>query len=131
MQGARAIVNISAVHQTFPVDYMWLRMKSAALNNQVFVIYVNRSGDYFSGHSAVFNPRGNIVISAKTEAEILSTGIDLDEVKVWRREERIYKNRRPQLYRTITKQEKGKKCLYKRMLIHMTGEGGCNEIHKL
>ena len=107
LQGARLIVNISAVPQTFPVDYMWLRMKSAALNNQVFVIYANRPGDYFGGYSAVFNPRGDTVISAKTKGKILKTEIDLDEVKIWRKVERIYKNRRPKLYREITKQEKG------------------------
>lgn len=108
LQGARVIINISAVPKTFPVDYMWLRMKSAALNNQVFVIYANRPGNYFSGHSAVFNPRGETVISAKTKARILKTEIDLDEVKMWRKEERIYKHRRARLYREITSQRKGK-----------------------
>lgn len=107
LQGARVIVNISAVPKTFPVDYMWLRMKSAALNNQVFVIYANRPGDYFAGHSAVFSPRGDIVTSAKTKDQILKTEIDLDDVKEWRKEERIYRNRRPQLYRNITGQRKG------------------------
>lgn len=108
LQGARIIVNISAVPQTFPVEYMWLRMKSAALNNQVFVVYVNRPGDYFSGHSAIFNPRGDTVISTKSKPNIIKTEINLDDVKVWRKEESLYKNRRPQLYRTITKHRTGK-----------------------
>lgn len=107
LQGARVIVNISAVPQTFPVEYMWLRMKGAALNNQVFVIYANRAGNYFSGHSAVFSPKGDILISAKRKDHILRTVIDLDDLKLWRKEERIYKNRRPQLYRNITGQRKG------------------------
>jgi len=107
LQGATLIVNISAVPRTFPVDYMWLRMKSAALNNQVFVIYANRPGSYFGGHSAVFSPRGDTVISAKTKVNILKAEIDLDEVKSWRKEERIYRNRRPRLYRKITKQSTG------------------------
>ncbi|UCH81844.1 MAG: carbon-nitrogen hydrolase family protein [Nitrospiraceae bacterium] len=108
LQGAQLIVNISAAPQTFPVEYMWMRMKSAALNNQVFVIYANRPGDYFSGHSAVFNPRGETVISAKTKDRILKTEIDLDEVSNWRKEERIFRNRRTRLYREITRQRKGK-----------------------
>lgn len=107
LQGAGIIVNISAVPQTFPVDYMWLRMKSAALNNQVFVIYANRSGDYFSGHSAIFSPRGETVMSAKTHDQVLNAVIDLDEVKVWRKEEPLYRNRRPRLYRAVTGQKKG------------------------
>jgi predicted amidohydrolase len=106
LQGARVIVNLSAVPKTFPVDYMWLRMRSAALNNQVFVIYANRPGDYFAGHSAVFGPRGDTVISAKTKGKILKTEIDLDDVRAWRKEEQIYKNRRPKLYRIITAREK-------------------------
>jgi omega-amidase len=107
LQGAPLIVNLSSVPRTFPVEYMWLRMKGAALNNQVFVIYANRPGDYFAGHSAVFGPRGDTVTSAKTKEKILRAEIDFDEVKAWRREERIYKNRRPRLYGEITKQIKG------------------------
>jgi predicted amidohydrolase len=83
-------------------------MKSAALNNQVFVLYANRPGDYFAGYSAVFNPRGDTVASAKAKEKIFKAEIDLDEVRTWRREERIYKNRRPRLYRRITKQLRGK-----------------------
>lgn len=105
LQGAPVIVNISAVPQSFPIDYMWLRMKSAALNNQVFVIYANRPGAYFSGHSAIFSPRGEAIISAKTKARILKTEIDLNEVKTWRKEERIYRNRRPRLYRDISQRK--------------------------
>ena len=107
LQGARLIVNISAAPRTFPVDYMWLRMRSAALNNQVFVIYANRPGEYFSGHSAIFGPMGNSVINAKAKDKILNAEIDLDDVKDWRKEERILKSRRPQLYREIIRQRKG------------------------
>ncbi len=107
LQGASLIVNISAVPRTFPVDSMWLRMKSAALDNQVFVVYANRAGDYFAGHSGVFGPRGDTVISAKTEPEVLKVEIDLDEVRAWRKEERIFRNRRPRLYREIARQKKG------------------------
>lgn len=108
LQGARVIVNVSAVPRTFPVDYMWLRMKGAALDNQVYVIYANRPGDYFSGHSAVFSPRGDTVASAKEKDEILKADIDLDDVKTWRKDERIYKSRRPRLYREITRHKKEK-----------------------
>lgn len=101
LRGAWIIVNISAVPGTFPVDYMWLRMRSAALNNQVFVVYANRPGEYFSGYSAVFNPRGETVISAKTKECVLKTEIDRDDVLQWRKEERIYQNRHPLLYRDI------------------------------
>lgn len=106
LMGAKVIVNISAVPKTFPVDYMWLRMKSAALDNQVFVVYVNRPGDFFSGYSGVFNPRGETVINAKDKEKILKTVIDIDEVSRWRKEERVYRNRRPVLYRQLTRQKR-------------------------
>ncbi|UCD36058.1 MAG: carbon-nitrogen hydrolase family protein [Nitrospiraceae bacterium] len=107
LKGALVVVNISAVPRTFSVDYMWLRMKSAALNNQVFVIYANRPGDYFAGHSAVFDPRGGVIASAGTGETIFSAEIDLDDARAWRKDERIYENRRPLLYRDITKQRTG------------------------
>ncbi len=103
LQGPKVIVNISAVPGQFPIEYMWLRMAGAAINNQVFVIYANRAGKAFSGNSAIFNPRGERIISAGKKEEILRVDIDLEEVERWRREEPIFKNRRPLLYREITK----------------------------
>ncbi len=55
LKGADLIVNISAVPREFPVDYMWRRFVGAAIYNQVFVVYANRPGRFFSGHSGVFS----------------------------------------------------------------------------
>ncbi len=101
LKGADLIVNISAVPKDFPVKYMWRRLAGAAINNQVFVVYANRPGDDFSGHSAIFNPRGDVLVSAGLEEAIIESDIDLDEVREWRLEEAIYPNRRPLLYRDI------------------------------
>ncbi|MEJ2682964.1 MAG: carbon-nitrogen hydrolase family protein [Candidatus Sulfobium sp.] len=103
LNGADIIVNISAVPRSFPVKYMWRRMQGAALNNQVFVIYANRPGEHFSGYSAVLNPQGDIVVHADDEEAVIQAEIDLDDVWTWRDEEVIYPNRRPLLYREITK----------------------------
>jgi predicted amidohydrolase len=105
LRGAEIIVNIAAVPKTFPVEYMWRRLSGAAINNQVFILYANRPGDYFAGHSAIFNPRGDILISAGHEETIIHAEIDLDDVKEWRNEENLYQNRRPLLYREITRRE--------------------------
>lgn len=106
LKGADVIVNISAVPGTFPVDYMWRRLAGAAIYNQVFVFYANRPGDFFAGHSAVFNPRGDIFVSAGSEEIIIEADIDLNEVQQWRSEEEIYPNRRPSLYREIADRHK-------------------------
>lgn len=101
LKGARVIINISAVPTDFPVKYMWLRMAGAALNNQVFVIYANRPGPQFSGHSAVFNPLGECIAAAKDREIVFETEIDMGEVAKWRKKEDLYNNRRPSLYREI------------------------------
>ncbi len=101
LRGAKAIVNISAVPKSFPVEYMWKRCMGAALYNQVFVVYANRPGDYFSGHSAIFDPRGSVIVSTGDDETTMHSEIDLDEVEKWRKEERIYENRHPYLYKDI------------------------------
>lgn len=101
LRGANIILNISAVPRSFPVDYMWRRLRGAAINNQVYVVYANRPGAHFSGHSAVFDPTGRVVASAGPENQILESRIDLEQVMHWRDEESIYPNRRPLLYREI------------------------------
>ncbi len=106
LKGADLIVNISAVPRAFPVDYMWRRLAGAAIYNQVFVVYANRPGLFFSGHSAVFNPKGDVLVCADSEDTIIKAHIDLNEVRRWRKEEEIYLNRRPLLYREIVNRHK-------------------------
>jgi predicted amidohydrolase len=101
LKGADLIVNISAVPKEFPVDYMWRRFVGAAIYNQVFVVYANRPGRFFSGHSGVFSPRGDILVSSGSKETIIEANIDLNEVHKWRNEEQVYPNRRPLLYREI------------------------------
>jgi len=101
LKGAGVIVNISAVPATFPVDYMWRRFVGAAIYNQIFVVYANRPGPYFSGCSAIFDPRGDIVVSSGSKETIIEADIDLNEIQRWRNEEKLYPNRRPLLYREI------------------------------
>lgn len=102
LRGAQVIVNISAVPKDFPLAYMRRRLTGAALNNQVFVIYANRPGPYFLGHSGIFAPDGDCLVSASEEEAVLRAEIDLCVLEEWRRTERIYSHRRPELYRAIS-----------------------------
>lgn len=106
LKGAELIVNISAVPKTFPVKYMWRRFMGAAIYNQVFVLYANRPGPFFSGHSAVFDPMGETVIKAGSKETILEADIDIKKARRWKNEEMIYPNRRPLLYREIVNRHK-------------------------
>jgi len=101
LKGTDVIVNISAVPVAFPVEYMWRRFAGAAIYNQVFIVYANRPAAAFSGHSAVFNPKGEVLASAGADEDIIETEVDIHEVRQWRMEEAIYPNRRPLLYREI------------------------------
>ena len=101
LKGADVVVNISAVPKEFPVSYMQRRLSGAAIFNQVFVIYANRAGPFFSGYSAVFNPQGEIIEKAGRGQTVFVSEIDLEEVGRWRKEEQIFPYRRPLLYREI------------------------------
>lgn len=101
LNGARLVVNISAVPAHFPVPYMRRRMQGAAVFNQYFVVYVNRPGPVFAGGSAVYGPHGEELLALGGGEEVVSVEIDLDMVESWREEEIIFPNRRPLLYRRV------------------------------
>jgi len=106
LRGADVVVNISAVPKEFPVSYMWRRLSGAAMFNQIFVIYANRAGPVFSGHSAVFNPQGETIEKAGRGQTVFESEIDLGAVGRWRNEERVFPYRRPLLYREIVNRHK-------------------------
>lgn len=103
LNGADIIVVISATPASFNSDYTWKRLVGGAFFNQIFVVYVNRPGDFFSGNSAVIDPRGNVLADAGKREAVIECEIDLDEMKSWRIEENIFENRRPLLYRDISR----------------------------
>lgn len=106
LKRADIIVVISATPASFDAEYIWKRLIGGAFFNQIFVVYVNRPGDFFSGHSAVIDPRGNVLVDAGKGETVIECEINLDEMKHWRREENIFENRRPLLYRDISRRHK-------------------------
>jgi predicted amidohydrolase len=106
LRGAQMAINISAVPAAFPVKYMHRRMVGAAIFNQLFVVYVNRPGPVFSGHSAVYSPTGETLAQAGGEPREISLEIDLAETAEWRDQERVYPHRRPLLYRRVSQRKK-------------------------
>ncbi|MCB2225393.1 MAG: carbon-nitrogen hydrolase family protein [Desulfarculaceae bacterium] len=106
LNGARLVVNISAVPAHFPVEYMRRRMRGAAAFNQYFVVYANRPGPVFAGGSAAYDPHGDELLSLGGGEEITSLEIDLDQAEAWREEELLFPNRRPLLYRRVASRNK-------------------------
>lgn len=106
LKGTNMIVNISAVPKEFPVEYMQRRLSGAAIFNEVFVIYANRPGPVFSGHSAVIGPQGQVIAKVGRKDAILETEIDLADIGKWREQEPIFAYRRPLLYREVVNRHK-------------------------
>lgn len=66
-------------------DYLWdARLKARAIDNQLFVVGVNRCGEIgnerYIGRSMVVSPRGEIIYACKNEEEIAPVELDLDEI---------------------------------------------------
>lgn len=66
-------------------DYLWeARLKARAIDNQLFVVGVNRCGavgnEHYIGKSMVVSPRGEITYACKDEEEIASVELDLDVI---------------------------------------------------
>jgi len=59
-------------------------LKARAIDNQLFVVGVNRCGDIgnerYIGKSMVVSPRGEIIHACKNEEEIASVELDLGEI---------------------------------------------------
>lgn len=87
----------SAVPQDFK-DINRRRVVARAMDNQLFVIYCNYTGDPYEGGSMVADPSGEILLEAGSEVGVYLETIDLEKVAYWRRYERIYDHRRPELY---------------------------------
>lgn len=74
-------------------------LKARAIENQAFVIGVNRVGDEpsasYAGGSAIYGPRGELVLDCGTAEGVFSADIDPQEVAVWRAAFPALKDRRP------------------------------------
>lgn len=80
-------------------------LKARAVENQAFVVAVNRVGagpdpdDVFSGHSMIIDPLGNVVLQAKEHEEgIFTAEINLEEVDRVRGQIPVFEDRRTDLY---------------------------------
>ncbi|MBB1080378.1 carbon-nitrogen family hydrolase [Limosilactobacillus sp. STM2_1] len=94
----------------FPAEWpaerisQWKRLVQArAIENQAFVVAVNRVGDdpdnHFSGHSIIADPLGNILVDAGEVEQVCYGVVDLTQIKAVRGPIPVFKDRRPALYR--------------------------------
>ncbi len=82
-QNAEVIVNIANWPVT-RIDHWRTLLKARAIDNQCFMIGVNRIGEdpynQYNGYSSIFDPMGNELVSVSNEEKIIYYEIDLNEV---------------------------------------------------
>ncbi len=90
----------------WPQDRMeqWeILLKARAVENQTFVVAVNRVGDdpdnHFNGHSLIINPLGQVILQASDDQEgIFTADLDLTQVDQTRGHIPVFDDRKPELY---------------------------------
>lgn len=84
------------------IDHWKLLLQARAIENQCFVVAVNRVGrdpnNVFNGHSMVIGPWGEQLNFEQTSEGIFYTEIDINEVDRVRRTIPIFEDRRKDLY---------------------------------
>ena len=77
-------------------------LRARAIENQFFMVACNRvgqSGDWsFFGHSAIYDPSGELMVGAGEEETLLTADIDLEAVDEVRRAITVFDDRRGDLY---------------------------------
>ncbi|MCH3922156.1 carbon-nitrogen family hydrolase [Limosilactobacillus sp.] len=80
-----------------------IMLQARAIENQAFVVAVNRVGDdpdnHFDGHSLVIDPLGKIIVGDGSGEQLYFADLDLDELKAVRGPIPVFSDRRPDLYR--------------------------------
>ena len=79
----------------------WITLLQArAIENQAYVIGVNRCGDdpwlNYPGRSLIVNPRGEIIVTAGSEEGTISATLELPELLAYRREFPVLADIRPE-----------------------------------
>jgi beta-ureidopropionase len=85
-----------------------IELRAHAIANGIYVVAPNRIGregekDYFGG-SVIYGPDGSELARAEDtgDDELITTDIDLDEIARIRRDRPFLRDRRPELYATLT-----------------------------
>jgi len=107
LKGSQIIFILSAIPKGF--EYLLnLRARARAQDNQLFIAHINRVGKdgdvQFCGLSKMVNPRGEVIAEASaTQEEVLIKVFELDMILKERKQERVAKSLRPEIYEYISR----------------------------
>ena len=106
MHGAEILFSPSATAAGLS-EHLWkIEQPAHAVANGYFIAAINRAGvelpwniGEFYGASYFCNPRGEIVAEAyRDKDEVLTAGLDLDQIAEVRKTWQFFRDRRPDLY---------------------------------
>ncbi|WP_017381977.1 carbon-nitrogen family hydrolase [Paenisporosarcina sp. TG-14] len=87
------------------IDHWKILLQARAIENQCFVIAVNRTGsdpnNHFNGQSMIIAPWGKILWTGAEQEEYAVIDVDFSEVEEVRKRIPVYEDRRPALYNSL------------------------------
>ncbi|MEA1963939.1 MAG: carbon-nitrogen hydrolase family protein [Candidatus Aerophobetes bacterium] len=107
LKGAQIVFILSAIPKGY--EYLLnLRARARAQDNQIFVAHVNRVGRegniQYCGLSKVVNPKGEVVAEASSsQEEVLSVELNLNLILKEKRQERVLRSLRPEIYEYLSR----------------------------
>lgn len=105
LQGADVLF-IPAQWPTARVDHWQILLQARAIENQCFVIAVNRLShkkENFNGHSMIIGPWGEVLWTGGDEEELAIVDVDFSAVAEVRTRIPVYNDRRPALYGEVVR----------------------------
>jgi beta-ureidopropionase len=111
LNGAEIVFNPSATVAGLS-EYLWkLEQPAHAVANGYFIAAINRVGTEapwnigeFYGSSYFCNPRGQIIAQASRDKdEVLTTDLDLDQIREVRQTWQFFRDRRPDMYESLVR----------------------------
>ncbi|WP_167815079.1 carbon-nitrogen hydrolase family protein [Sporolactobacillus shoreae] len=108
LKGAQIIFIPSVIPKNY--EYLLdLRTRARAQDNQVFTVASNRVGQeggiIYCGRSKIVNPKGEIVSEGNDQESVVTGLIALGEIDSERKQEPVFRNRRPELYQLLSQTE--------------------------
>lgn len=106
LQGAKALF-IPAQWPTARIDHWQTLLQARAIENQCFVIAVNRLShkkENFNGHSMIIGPWGEVLWTGQDDEELAIIDVDFSIVDEVRERIPVYADRRPELYKQVVQE---------------------------
>lgn len=104
LAGAKVLF-IPAQWPSTRIDHWKILLQARAIENQCFVIAVNRIGtdpnNQFNGHSMIIAPWGKVLWTGAEHEESVVIDVDFSEVEEVRTRIPVYEDRRPSLYHSL------------------------------